>query len=152
MIVEAPVSSAAKLTALTLLSKAFWGYRKEELASWQDELYISSEMVAENHTYLFLINNTIAGFYLLKPPCHADIELEFLFVHPTFIRQGVGKQLIEHAFHKAISLGCARMLVLADPNAEGFYQQEGFELIERKESRIFNRFLPWMKKELVLPK
>jgi N-acetylglutamate synthase-like GNAT family acetyltransferase len=152
MIVQAIISDAEELTEIALKSKAYWGYADIQIESWREDLTVSKEMVEEMYVYKFLYAETseekIAGFYILNQPKNKTIELEFLFVNPTFIGKGIGKQLLEHSFFKMKELGAKSMILLADPNAVPFYSSQGFYKVDEKESTISGRFLPILKRDL----
>lgn len=149
MIVKATISDAKSLTEIALKSKAIWGYSDEQIQNWTEELTVSNQMIEEMFVYKFLVAKKVVGFYILNQPKENSIELEFLFVLPNFIGKGIGNQLLLHAFEKAISLNCKKIILLADPNATPFYQSKGFVIIDKKESAIFGRFLPVMQRDLI---
>ncbi len=149
MIVSATISDAQLLTTIALQSKAYWGYSNELIESWREDLTITKGMIESCNVSTFLIDNEIAGFYILNPPKDKTIELEMLFVLPNFIGKGIGKKLLMHSFEAAKRKAVKRMTLLADPNAVPFYTSKGFYEIDRKESSIAGRFLPVMQKDLV---
>ena len=148
MIVSADISDAIKLTEVALTSKAFWGYSNDLIESWRGDLTVTSTMISESHIFKFIVEDETAGFYFLNPPEGKSIELEMLFVLPTFIGKGIGKQLLHHACKMAKRLKATSMTLLADPNAVPFYEHKGFYEIDKKESSIAGRFLPVMQKDL----
>jgi GNAT superfamily N-acetyltransferase len=54
------------------------------------------------------------------------VELEDLFVEPKWMRQGVGRRLVEDAVAQARAWGVRRIDVTANPHALGFYAKVGF--------------------------
>ncbi len=148
MIIKAIIQDSETLTNIALTSKAHWGYSNEIIESWRNDLTITSKMIKEMIVFKIIINNHIAGFYVLNPPKGNTIELEMLFILPEFIGQGIGKRLLQHSFEKSIELKANSMILLADPNAVPFYKSQGFVIIDKKESSIPNRFLPIMQKDL----
>ena len=148
MIFNANISDAKKLTEIALKSKAFWGYSDEQIKSWIKDLTVSEKMIQEMNAYKFVSNHKTVGFYILNQPKENSIELEFLFVLPNYIRQGIGKRLLQHSFEKAKILNANTIQLLADPNAVPFYQSKGFVITDKKESTIASRFLPVMQKNL----
>ncbi|KGL58825.1 GNAT family N-acetyltransferase [Polaribacter sp. Hel1_85] len=148
MIVPAIFSDAKQLTEIALKSKAFWGYSNDLIESWRNDLTVTSAMISNCGIFKFLVNNEIVGFYVLNSPKEKTIELEMLFMLPQFIGKGIGKQLLQHLFEKALKLNVYSMTLLADPNAVPFYKSKGFYQIDRKESSISGRFLPIMQKDL----
>ena len=148
MIVRVDESDAQELTEIALKSKSFWGYSNELLESWRNDLTVTSKMISNCAIFKFLIDDHIAGFYILNPPKEKSIELEMLFVLPKFIGKGIGKQLLQHSFENALKLNVNSMTLLADPNAVPFYESRGFYKIDKKESTIPGRFLSVLKKDL----
>lgn len=148
MILNATISDATKLTEIALKSKAFWGYSDALISSWKEDLTVSEKMISEMIVCKFLKNDEVVGFYILNQPIEKSIELEFLFVLPDFIGEGIGNTLIHHAFKNAQKLNCKQVMVLSDPNAFPFYKSKGFYETDKKESAISGRFLPIMQKDL----
>jgi N-acetylglutamate synthase-like GNAT family acetyltransferase len=148
MIIPTNKIDAIQLTQIALKSKAFWGYSEVQIESWREELTVSEQMISEMIVYKFLKDDKIIGFYILNQPKEETIELEFLFVLPKYIGQGIGNQLLQHSFEKAKILKAKTMQLLADPNAAPFYESKGFVIIDKKESTIAGRFLPVMQKDL----
>jgi GNAT superfamily N-acetyltransferase len=69
-------------------------------------------------------SGVLAGFYALsgRPPA---LELEHCWVLPAHMGRGVGARLVEHAALTARAVGAARLIIAADPFAEGFYRRMG---------------------------
>jgi N-acetylglutamate synthase-like GNAT family acetyltransferase len=148
MIIIADTSDVSQLTEIALKSKAVWGYSKELIESWKEDLTVTSKMIEGQKVFKFLQNDKIIGFYILNQPIHNSIELEFLFVLPKVIGKGIGKQLLMHAVEEAKLQKVKKMNLLADPNAVSFYEKHGFVIIDKKESAIAGRFLPVLEKDL----
>ena len=58
-----------------------------------------------------------------------EIELDLLFVEPTFIGQGIGTLLWRHAIDLARSMGAKTLMFDADPHARPFYERMGAVVI-----------------------
>lgn len=145
MIVKALSSDATSITQVALISKAYWGYSEAQILSWTDELTVSPEMIQEMQVYVWNEGQKILGFYVLNQPLDNKIELEFLFVLPSFIGKGIGKKLLVHAIEIAKKNPENLLMTLdADPNAAPFYSSQGFQIIGQKNSSIFGRFMPKM--------
>lgn len=117
---QAAASEARALSALALEAKTHWGYSREAIESWQDELRISPANVASKPTYVGAIDGVVAGFYSLAPSATAW-ELDNLWIAPRFMRRGAGRALLAHALEVAFRGGATSVSVDADPNAEAFY-------------------------------
>lgn len=149
MIIPADISDAKNLTEIALQSKAYWGYSKELIESWREDLTVTTQMFKEWNIYKYLVDNEIAGFYILNRANIRTSFLEFLFVTPKYIHQGIGTKLLNDAKEYCIGGSSAILNVLSDPNAEAFYTKHGFKIIGKTESTIPNRFLPEMEFEIV---
>ena len=137
-------SDAAALTALALRSKDYWGYGAQLIDSWRDELSLSPKYIHENEVYKLTIEDTILGFYAFCNQDAATIKLNFLFVEPSSIGKGYGQQLLQHFFAEIQKTTCQKVTVDADPNAQIFYERNGFTVVDKLESSIKNRYLPVM--------
>ena len=144
MIVSAKSSDASMLTEIALESKAHWGYTAAQIESWREDLTILPETFDSWRGSKFMMNNEIAGFYLLNRVNARTCYVEFLFVRPKFIGKSIGRQLIEHAIESCRTNSCEVLNVLSDPNAESFYAKHGFKTMYQTESSIPGRFLPEM--------
>tara|TARA_R110002073_G_scaffold313380_2_gene485256 strand:+ start:21543 stop:22001 length:459 start_codon:yes stop_codon:yes gene_type:complete len=149
MIVRAVLSDADILTEIAMASKAHWGYTNEQVESWREDLTVTSQMFEEYTIYKYLENDQIAGFYILERANIRTSFLNFLFISPDYIKQGIGDQLLLHAIEYCKGGSSAILNVLSDPNAASFYAKYGFEVIAERESSIPGRFLPEM--ELLFP-
>ncbi|MGI1796113.1 GNAT family N-acetyltransferase [Acinetobacter variabilis] len=94
-------------------------------------LKIRQQIIDHNyftHVQLFHVEHQqqILGFMGI-----AGSKLEMLFISPLAFRQGIGRQLLQHA----LALGVTEVDVNKhNPNAIAFYLKHGFEIISRSET------------------
>jgi GNAT superfamily N-acetyltransferase len=120
----ARAEEAAALTALTLRSKAHWGYSAEQMAVFRDELTFTPAAVVERRAQVLEEHGVVVAMYTLVG-AGAELELEHLFVDPTRLRRGHGKRLFEHACDLARAAGAQALAIKSDPHAAGFYRALG---------------------------
>ena len=146
MIRPATSDEASTLTQIALESKSYWGYPEHWLKLWQQELAVSPEFIEKNYVFVFETGGEIRGFYAL---CINDsqAELEHMWVRPTDIGAGVGKELFLDAMERAARLNVGEVQLTADPNAAEFYKKMGAQQIGEARSEIDGqpRILPRMK-------
>ena len=135
------------LTAITKASKAHWGYSQSQLDGWELDLTITKEHIQRYSTYKATINGELVAFYSYIQKEEKTIYLENMFLHPDYIGKGYG-QLLMDDFLERIGPEIERITLDADPNAEGFYAKSGFIVIEKNESSIPGRYLPFMEKRI----
>lgn len=70
-----------------------------------------------------------------------------MWVLPDQIGQGVGKELFIHAMHQAAGQNVTEVEIIADPNAEAFYEKMGASRSGQLTSEIDGqpRILPRLK-------
>jgi N-acetylglutamate synthase-like GNAT family acetyltransferase len=142
---------ATIITALSLRSKAHWGYDDNFMQDCEEELSHSVEDLFDKnrHYALVEIDNQIAGFYTLEDIHNAKIDLLTLFIDPNSMNCGLGRLLFNDACKVAKSMGADLLEVQSDPYAEAFYQKMGAMTVGRLESdSIKDRFLPLMQFKL----
>ena len=142
-------AEAGALSALTLRSKAHWGYDADFLAACQDDLTLSPDDIATSVVYVFDGVDALSGYYRLVLQDDSLAELDALFVEPAAMGQGVGRRLWRHAVSTATRLGCSEMVWQSDPQAEGFYLAMGAQRTGESESTVTpGRMLPFMRYRL----
>lgn len=93
-------------------------------------------------------NGQIVGFISLLI---AASQISGLFVHPDFVRQGIGTELLTAAEEIMLAKSRRSLYVLSSEYAKDFYKKRGFRLIRRSylslnrhdKIRVF-----WMQKQL----
>lgn len=150
-IIRAQKNDAKHLTELTLRSKNYWNYGKQQIEEWKEELTISEDYIEENEIFQ-LVNyedqKTLFGFYAYNNLDDKNVKLNFLFLEPQFIGKGHGQKLLSDCIERVKTLGYHSITLDADPNATAFYQRNGFKVVGKLQSSIKDRFLPIMKLSL----
>lgn len=143
-ILKAETEDSELLTTLTKRSKAYWGFSEEILKEWEHLLSISKDYIEKNKVYKLVENENIIGYYSYFSIDEKTIKLDNLFILPEFIGKGFGKILMNDFLEKANRLGIKKITLDAEPNAENFYKNFGFETVGQLESSIKDRYLPIM--------
>ena len=94
-------------------------------------------------------NNKIVGFASLENGNYLD----FLYVHPNYLGQGIAKQLYTALEKKALSLGSQLIYSNVSITAKPFFEKQGFEAIASQRNLIRGvELLNYrMEKELIKP-
>jgi len=133
---RAVMSDVEVLTALTIASKAYWGYSKAFMRKAAPYLRVLPEHIETSHSVVMQVNGRIIGYYQLVPRDDRMIWLESLFVHPDMIGKGCGVRLLDHACALAKALGFSHMEFESDAHAENFYLKQGAIRIGGRESML----------------
>ncbi|WP_262493586.1 GNAT family N-acetyltransferase [Flavobacterium branchiophilum] len=101
-------------------------------------------MLKKNKVYKLVKNEQIIGYYSYFSTDENIIKLDNIFILPEFIGKGFGKILMNDFLQNIKQLGITKVTLDAEPNAENFYKNFGFETIGKLESSIKDRYLPIM--------
>jgi GNAT superfamily N-acetyltransferase len=130
---------AEPLTALSVRSKAHWGYDDTFMRLSQASLTVRDADIAAGRVLVAERQGLVFGVARVEP----DGELGMLFVDPLALNRGVGRALFDAAVALARRLGARRMAILADPNAAPFYERMGARFVSQAPSdAIPGRTLP----------
>jgi len=141
------ISELDDVSNLAMESKAFWGYSSDFMEACRSELTITQSKFNDPdfHFYVFDNGNELTGYYALKYLSKDKFELDALFIKPSHIGKGIGKQLIKHAINKLEKLKAKTLFIMSDPHAEPFYASMGAKVIGQEPSgSIPGRNLPLM--------
>jgi ribosomal protein S18 acetylase RimI-like enzyme len=127
-IIRAELNQGNALTRIALAAKRHWGYPERWIELWTPMLTFKPADLEQADFFVAQIDDEIVGFYSLTT-AGARAELENLWVLPAFMGRGVGRGLFEHALARARELGCSDMEIESDPNAVGFYEKMGAQVV-----------------------
>lgn len=132
------------LSALAMAAKAHWGYDDDFMERCRDELTITHGRIGRERIRVAEMRGVVAGFASMKVG-ERTASVEDVFVHPRFIRAGIGHLLVNDFLQYARRHGIRLVHIEADPNATAFYEREGFNLCgEVPSGSIPGRMLPLM--------
>lgn len=132
---KASTQDAAALTSIAYEAKRHWGYPEHWIEHWQDDLTISPDFISANQVYVAEKDGRLLGFYALIIR-QQKAELDHMWVAPSHIGTGVGKELFLHAMQRAARENVPAVEILSDPNAAGFYRKMGAHQIGEATSEI----------------
>lgn len=123
----ANMTEAADLTALSIRSKAHWGYDAAFMAQAAPHLAIPPDLLELGRVWVSTdSDDQPRGVMALSLPHTAGIcDLTLLFVDPSAMGQGHGTALLHHALTTAQKERAHHLRVLSDPNARDFYLAHG---------------------------
>ncbi|MFK7785962.1 MAG: GNAT family N-acetyltransferase [Crocinitomicaceae bacterium] len=145
-IVRALAEDNAVLTDLTIASKAYWDYSKEQIDAWIPDLTITSAYIEEHAVFKLIKEEEVIGYYSYCMQENNQVLLDNMFISPDHIGTGMGGVLMDDLLARTNSEGISAIITYSDPNSEEFYIHFGFEQIGKEPTSIENRFLPILEK------
>ena len=116
---KARPDEAEFLTYFVVQAKAHWGYSAAQLEAWRPSLTVTAEQLRSQPAFV-LETDRVVGFYSLRVAGGA-CELDNLWVAPSEVGRGHGRELLTHVMNVARSMGLREIAIDADPNAADFY-------------------------------
>jgi len=138
---RARVADCVALTRIAHAAKRHWGYPTALMRLWKADLTVTPATLSGQEVYCAVRGPTRVGFYALSGVGRTR-ELEHMWVRPTYMGSGVGRALFAHLLRHARATGATRLVIVADPNAQGFYCRMGAQPAGRVSSRPAGRSLP----------
>ena len=149
IVIEKPKPEDAKeLTKVLIASKKHWGYPDEWFDLWKNELFITPESIRSREFCVGRNEKEVIFIYSIRPISEKKYELEDCWVAPQYIGKGYGRILFEQLKETMESLDCNKLVIVSDPNAEGFYLRMGAIRIGEKPSKPKGRVLPILEYEI----
>jgi GNAT superfamily N-acetyltransferase len=116
-----------------VLETEFPGYSKETVRNFLEKLYNESAFryyLEHNLKTILVIKSEqeIVGFAVIDEPYGGVSLLGWLGVRKFFQKKGVGSHLIADWLNLAVSQGCHKAEVAAQPEAKDFYAKVGLSL------------------------
>ncbi len=108
-------------SALCLRSKAVWGYDADFMAACEAELTLDADDIAQDEVIVACEDDDLVGVAQVSNG-NDGCYLEKLFVDPSHMGKGIGRQLFDWSRSAARRLGATVMIVEADPDAVPFYR------------------------------
>ena len=128
MIRPADPGEAEALSRLARAAKAVWGYSTAQLDRWRDDLTLSAASIRRCPTFVAEVDGALVGVAQVSID-GSPWELEHLWVHPDWLRRGIGRALLARAMAAVAEKGAAALLIDADPHAEAFYLAAGAQRV-----------------------
>jgi len=110
-------------------------YRAQLLAH-PDAIELDEAAIAAGLVRVAWVDGRRTGFSAVRPVVHGDCELDGLFVEPDAMGRGVGRALVDDVGRRARRAGAYRIVVIANPQAVGFYERLGFGTGPSAETRF----------------
>jgi GNAT superfamily N-acetyltransferase len=99
---------------------------RDALLRQPEYLVFTGSGIEDGRTLVALVDERPVGFASTADGDSTDLELEDLFVDPTWQRRGIARQLIAAVAGQARARGAKSLLVTGNPHAEAFYLSVGF--------------------------
>jgi GNAT superfamily N-acetyltransferase len=138
------------LTEIAHTAKRHWGYPEKWIESWREALTITPEYIAANPCFVATDDAGVIGFSAVRLASDAA-WVDHVWILPSAMGRNIGRGLFEACEAEARRSGATLLRIEADPNAVGFYERMGAQIVGRVPASMdeVERSLPLMEKKLV---
>jgi GNAT superfamily N-acetyltransferase/8-oxo-dGTP pyrophosphatase MutT (NUDIX family) len=136
------------LTDILHRSKASWGYSQDRIEAFRNEYRITHATLVSLDMIVAEANGRPVAFAggKMREDC---LYLEFLFVAPEAMRQGIGSLLLQRMADRARTCGKTCIVLESDYFARAFYENRGFTTLSERPSQMSpDGVIPIMEKPL----
>lgn len=140
---RATPADAPQLKTIAVAAKGHWGYAAEPMAEFAAEVMTEPAKLSTDLVYVATMDERIVGWCKIIPQTPTAM-LDDLWVLPDYMGRGIGRALLQHAAAIAREQGATALELVADPNAQPFYERLGCVVIGETISE-WNRAIPRMR-------
>ena len=140
------------MTEISFASKRHWNYPEAYFEVWKKELTITRKYIESNTVFVAEVPGGVAGYFsIVRVPesfmagpvfVQHGTWLEHIFVHPAYMRCGIGRCMMACARAWCARNGVDRLYLFSDPHARGFYERLGATHLGDVASSIPGRTVP----------
>ena len=140
---------AEDLTKIAIAAKRHWNYPARWMELWLPQLTFTPEYFEENESWVMEHDGSPIAFSTVQER-DGNFWIENMWVSPEYMGKGIGKKLFTHAVNLARQRGYKTLQLEADPNAVGFYEKMGLQIIGEHQYELDGqpRILPLMETKL----
>lgn len=120
----ATLHDSAVLTELAARSEGHWGYDVAFMATFREVYRITEAFITKHTVFVAEEDDRILGFYALVDG-DEDVELEYMFLDPSQLGHGLGRNLWEHMAAHCRASGIERIHLVCGPEPKAFYLKMG---------------------------
>jgi GNAT superfamily N-acetyltransferase len=115
---------AQALTDLAVRSEAHWGHDATFMDTFRRIYAVTPAFIERNPAFLAEDARGLAGFYALVPE-EGGLSLEYLFLEPDRLGEGLGRTLWQHMAAHCRAQGIREVRLVCGPEPKAFYLKMG---------------------------
>ncbi|WP_054783410.1 GNAT family N-acetyltransferase [Pseudovibrio denitrificans] len=144
-IIAAIPQHLSQMNEVILSAKRHWGYSEEMMSAWLPDLLVDEDVLASRHFWVLEEKGSVAGVFSISVEDDQSCELEDFWVSPRLMGRGAGRLMFVFIQNWLREQQLPELTIVSDPNAKGFYEHMGAEVVGTKPSLPVGRTLPVMR-------
>lgn len=131
---------AEELSAVAIRSKRHWGYSKEAMELWNQNLTITEDFLKEHTVIKATLEDEIVGFFALEE-IQPTTRIAQYWVDTPYMRKGYGSVMYDYLQGYLKSRNVEKVTLVLDPNGIAFFEKKGATILNKIEHKVKNKFL-----------
>ena len=136
----ATVEDIDELSAVAIRSKRHWGYSKEAMELWNQNLTITEDFLKSHTVIKATLEDEIVGFFALEE-IKPVTRIAQYWVDTPYMRKGYGTVMYNYLKDYLKLRNVERVTLVLDPNGLAFFEKKGAKILEKIEHKVKNKFL-----------
>ncbi|MGB6082764.1 GNAT family N-acetyltransferase [Moheibacter sp.] len=136
----ATVEDAEDLSAVAVRSKRHWGYSKEAMELWNQNLTITEDFLNSHTVIKATLEDEIVGFFALEE-IQPVTRIAQYWIDTPYMRKGYGTVMYNYLRDYLKKRNVEKVTLVLDPNGMSFFERKGAKILERIEHKVKNKFL-----------
>ena len=137
---EASFIDSEELTDVAVRSKRHWGYSKEAMELWNENLTVTENYLKEHTVIKAVLEDEIVGFFSLEE-IKPTTRIAHFWIDTPYLRKGYGSYLFKYMMNFLKSKNVEKATLVIDPNSQRFFEKKGGTVINKIEHKVKNKFL-----------
>ncbi|MDF3025946.1 MAG: hydrolase [Fluviicola sp.] len=138
---QAEIQDCQLLTETATRSKQDWGYSDNVMELWKDDLLIDEDYIRKNTVIKVYVTGRFIGFFAVIALDNEILEIDHLWLLPGEKRKGFGSLIFKTILQYGKTNAFKKAILIAEPNAKGFYEKMGGTVQGTFQSKIKDRQL-----------
>lgn len=129
-----------ELSAVAIRSKRHWGYSKEAMELWNQNLTITEDFINSHTVIKATLEDEIVGFFALEE-IKPTTRIAQYWVDTPFMRKGYGSVMYDYLRNYLKNRNVEKVTLVMDPNGMAFFEKKGAKILNKIEHKVKNKFL-----------
>jgi|SRR5690554_1431139 len=136
----ATAEDAEELSAVAIRSKRHWGYSKEAMELWNQNLTITEDFLNSHTVIKATLEGEIVGFFALED-IQSVTRIAQYWIDTPYMRKGYGTVMYNYLRDYLRQRNVEKVTLVLDPNGMSFFENKGAKILDKIEHKVKNKFL-----------
>jgi len=137
---QATATDCRDLSDLAIRSKRHWGYSKEAMELWNENLTLTEDYLNSHTVIKAMLEEDPVGFFSLEE-IKPTTRIAHFWIDTPYLRKGYGSFLFRYMMKFLYDRNVEKATLVIDPNSQKFFEKKGAKVVNKIEHKVKNKFL-----------